>query len=205
VDAERFWDNLYDARRAGGERPNPLLVETVEALTAGAALDLGCGAGGDTIWLARQGWDVTAVDISGTAVDQVRKRAHDLGLADRVTAVRHDLSRSFPEGTFDFVSAQYLQTPFAFPRSEVLRTAAHALQPGGLLLIVDHGSAAPWSWNQDPDAHFPAPSEIAAELDLAPAIWPVRRADRPQREAVGPAGETATVTDNVLLIQRVGR
>jgi SAM-dependent methyltransferase len=205
IDAAHFWNNLYDARSTWGERPNPLLVETAEALPAGPALDLGCGAGGDTIWLARQGWDVTAVDISGTAVDQVSKRAHDLGLADRVTAVRHDLAHSFPEGTFDLVSAQYLQTPFAFPRSDVLRTAARALRPGGLLLIVDHGSTAPWSWNQDPDAHFPSPSEIAAELDLDPARWPVRRADRPRREAVGPAGERATVTDNVLLIQRVGR
>jgi SAM-dependent methyltransferase len=91
---------------------------------------------------------------------------------------------------------------FDVPRAEVLRTAAHALRPGGLLLVVDHGSIAPWSWNQDPDTHFPTPQEVAAELALDPTRWPVVRADMPRREATGPHGETATVTDNVLVLQR---
>ena len=84
----------------------------------------------------------------------------------------------------------------------MLRSAARALRPGGLLLVVDHGSTAPWSWNQDPDTHYPTPGEIAAGLDLDPGQWSVVRADMPRRQAVGPAGETATVTDNVLLIRR---
>jgi SAM-dependent methyltransferase len=168
----------------------------------GAALDLGCGAGGDTIWLAQHGWQVTAVDIASTAVERVRARARDLGVDSRVTAEPHDLARSFPGGTFDLVSAQYLHTPFPFPRSRVLRFAARALRPGGLLLVVDHGSTAPWSWNQDPDTHYPTPSEIAGGLELDPGQWSVVRADMPRRRAVGPAGETATVTDNVLLIRR---
>ena len=128
--------------------------------------------------------------------------AGDLALADRVTAEQHDLPRSFPAGAFDLVSAQYLHSFFAFPRTEVLRTAAHALRPGGLLLVVDHGSIAPWSWNQDPDTHFPTPAEIATELALDPVQWPVVRADMPRRAATGPHGETATVTDNVLVLRR---
>ena len=66
-EAEQFWERLYGNRRAWGGRPNPLLVETAEPLSPGAALDLGCGAGGDTGWLAQRGWQVTAVDISRTA------------------------------------------------------------------------------------------------------------------------------------------
>ncbi|MFF9511414.1 SAM-dependent methyltransferase [Streptomyces sp. NPDC014724] len=200
-DAELFWERHYRTRRTWGARVNPLLAETAAPLRPGAALDLGCGAGGDAIWLAQRGWHVTAVDISTTAVEQVRERAHDLGVADRVTTEQHDLARSFPAGRFDLVSAQYFHTPFALPRSRVLRTAARALHPGGLLLIVDHGSTAPWSWNQDPDIHHPAPTEIAAELDLDPAHWSVLRADMPRRRATGPAGEIATVIDNVLLVQ----
>ncbi len=201
-EAAGFWDKQYRARRAWGVRANPLLVETAERLRPGAALDLGCGAGGDTIWLARHGWQVTAVDISATAVDRVRERARDLGLGSRVTTERHDLARSFPAGEFDVVSAQYLHTPFALPRSQVLRTAARALRPGGFLLIVDHGSTAPWSWNQDPDTHYPTPTEVAAELNLDPEHWPILRADMPRRRATGPAGRTATVTDNVLVLER---
>ncbi|MBB5841415.1 class I SAM-dependent methyltransferase [Kribbella italica] len=206
--AETFWNTQYDDHPTWGDRVNPLLMETAEPLPAGAALDLGCGAGGDTIWLARRGWQVTAVDISSTAVAKVGALARELeaaGLRGSVTAVQHDLSNTFPDGTFDLVSAQYLQTRFDFPRSTVLRTAAQALRPGGLLLLVDHGSIAPWSWNQDKNAQFPTAGDLAAELDLDPEQWPVRRADSPQREAVGPGGETATVTDTVLVIQRADR
>jgi SAM-dependent methyltransferase len=122
-----------------------------------------------------------------------------------VTGEQHDLARSFPDGQFDLISAQYLHTPFALDRTRVLRTAAHALRPRGHLLIVDHGSTAPWSWNKDPDTHYPSPGEIAAELALDPDRWSVVRADMPHRRATGPGGQTATVTDNVLLIQRHDR
>lgn len=192
--AETFWDEHHRVPRGGG-RANPLLVEIAGPLPPGDALDLGCGAGGDTAWLAGRGWRVTAVDIATAAVARVRERR-----LDGVTAERHDLARSFPDGEFDLISAQYLHTPFRLDRSEVLRTAAHALRPGGLLLVVDHGSVAPWSWNQD--AHFPTPDEVAAELDLDPDRWPLLRADMPRREAVGPGGETAVVTDNVLVLRR---
>ncbi|MET0235040.1 MAG: class I SAM-dependent methyltransferase [Kibdelosporangium sp.] len=201
-DAELFWDKHYGARRTWGERVNPLLAEIAGPLRPGTALDLGCGAGGDAIWLARHGWQVTAVDISGTAVDKVRDRARELGVGDRLTTERHDLARTFPAGEFDLISAQYFHTPFALVRSQVLRTAANALRPGGLLVVVDHGSTAPWSWNQDPDTHHPTPDELAAELDLDAGQWPILRGDRVQREATGPQGETAVVTDHVLLFAR---
>ncbi|GAA3794332.1 class I SAM-dependent methyltransferase [Amycolatopsis tucumanensis] len=202
---EYFWENLYRDRRQDtalwGSRVNPRLAEVAADLPAGAALDLGCGAGGDTMWLARRGWRVTAVDISPTAVAQILRLAQQAGLGDLVTAERHDLAHTFPDGSFDLVSAQYFHTPFALPRAAILRAAAQALRPGGRLLVVDHGSIAPWSWNQDQGTHIPSPAEVHAELGL-PATWIVERADRPQREATGPDGQTATVTDNVLLIRR---
>ncbi|MGW0504263.1 SAM-dependent methyltransferase [Micromonospora sp. NPDC003241] len=201
-DAVRFWERHYRSRRTWGGRANPLLAETATPLHCGDALDLGCGAGGDTLWLARHGWHVTAVDISATAVDRVRARARELGLGDRVVTERHDLTSGFPAGRFDLVSAQYLHTPFAMLRSRILRTAARALRPGGHLLIVDHGSTAPWSWNQDPDVHHATPHEVAADLELDPAHWTVLRADTPHRRATGPAGQVATVIDHVLLIRR---
>jgi len=199
---ESFWEELHRNLAASAKPPNQRLVEIAESLSPGMALDLGCAAGGDAIWLAARGWRVTAVDISATAVARVVAKADELGLSDRVTGERHDLADSFPTGTFDLVNAQYFHTPFALNRAAVLRTAALALRPGGRLLIVDHGSAAPWSWNQDPDAHFPTPDEVATGLDLDPRQWRVLRADMPQRRATGPAGQTAMVTDNLLLIQR---
>ncbi|WP_055566378.1 class I SAM-dependent methyltransferase [Streptomyces atriruber] len=199
--AEQFWERHYRTHRDWGTRVNPLLAETATPLLPGTALDLGCGAGGDAVWLAQQGWHVTAVDISVTAVERLRERARHLGVVDRVTAAQHDLAGGLPAGRFDLVSAQYFHTPFPLLRTHVLRAAARSLRPGGLLLIVDHGSTAPWSWNQDPARHFPTPEEVAADLGLDPARWPVLRAEMARRRATGPGGETATVVDNVLLIQ----
>lgn len=204
TDPATFWDELYSQRRSWGGRANPRLVETAEHLAPGRALDLGCGAGGDSLWLAERGWHVRSVDISATVVENVAALAQSAGLADHVEAERHDLTETFPAGAFDLVSAQYLQSPFPFARRDVLRRAAHALRPGGLLLVVDHGSSAPWSWDQDPDAVFTPPGEVFADLDLDPTGWVVRRADSPTREATGPGGQTAVVTDNVLLVERAG-
>ncbi|SEK68672.1 SAM-dependent methyltransferase [Nonomuraea pusilla] len=203
TDAVTFWDGVHAARPAAADpRPNARLAETITDLPPGDALDLGCGDGGDALWLARQGWHVTATDISAVAVERLAALARARGLDDRVVAVRHDLRESFPPGEFDLVSAHYLHTPFDLDRAAVLRSAAHALRPGGRLLVVDHGSSAPWSWNQGPDVRYPGPYEVAAGVGLDPTAWTVERADAPRRVATGPGGRTAEVTDHVLLIRR---
>ncbi|GHC77643.1 SAM-dependent methyltransferase [Streptomyces flavofungini] len=203
TDAVTFWEDVYGGRPAATDpKPNHRLAETVTGLPPGDVLDLGCGDGGDALWLARQGWHVTAVDISAVAVERLTALARSRSLGDRVVAERHDLQESFPQGTYDLVSAHYLQTPFALDRATALRAAAHALRPGGRLLVVDHGSTAPWSWNQDPGIRYPTPREVAAGIALDPAMWTVERADAPRRIATGPDGRTAEVTDHVLHIRR---
>ncbi|MFJ6657113.1 SAM-dependent methyltransferase [Streptomyces sp. NPDC091377] len=206
TDATAFWDGVHAARPTAADvpPPNARLTETVAGLPPGDALDLGCGGGGDALWLAAQGWRVTATDLSAVAVGRVAALAHAHGLGDRVTTARHDLHRSFPPGAFDLICAHYLHTDFALDRDTVLRTAAHALRPGGRLLVVDHGSTAPWSWNQDPDLRYPSPQEVAAGIGLDPAAWTVERADAPRRIATGPDGSTAEVTDHVVLVRRTG-
>ncbi|WP_037314431.1 class I SAM-dependent methyltransferase [Amycolatopsis orientalis] len=195
--ATEFWDELYDRRATAAPKVNPRLAEIAGPLRPGAALDLGCGGGGDALWLAGRGWRVTAVDISGSAVRSLQERG------EPITALRVDLAQDFPDGTFDLVSAQYFHTPFELDRARVLRTAAQALNPGGRLVVVDHGSTAPWSWNQDPDLRYPAPREVAEELALDPVEWPIERADALARQATGPAGRTATVVDHVLVLRRI--
>ncbi|MFE3544373.1 methyltransferase domain-containing protein [Nocardia sp. NPDC059177] len=203
TDAVTFWNGVYAARSpATDPQPNDRLTEVVSDLSPADALDLGCGDGGDTLWLADRGWHVTAVDISAVAVARLADLTSSRGLGNRVTAVRHDLSKSFPQSRFDLICAHYLHTPFDLDRADVLRVAAHALRPGGRLLVVDHGSTAPWSWNQDPDLHYPSPQDVAAGIDLDPATWLVERADAPRRIATGPQGRTAEVIDHVLLIRR---
>lgn len=200
---EDFWDGMYASTSAPiHPRPNARLAEMVSGSTAGTVLDLGCGNGGDALWLAAHGWKVTAVDISAIAVQRLNRSADEQGLNDSITTTVCDLQTSFPQGTFDLINAHYLHTPFGLHRAHLLRTAAHALAPGGRLLVVDHGSTAPWSWNQDGDQRFPSPQEIYAELELDPMVFAAQRAEALQRVATGPGGQTAQVTDHVLLVRR---
>ncbi|MFJ9033755.1 class I SAM-dependent methyltransferase [Streptomyces sp. NPDC102274] len=78
---------------------------------------LGCGDGGDALWLARQGWHVTATDISAVAVERLAALARSHGRNDRVITVRHDLHKSFPPGGFDLICAHYQpDTRYPSPR-----------------------------------------------------------------------------------------
>lgn len=203
--AAEFWEQHYRVHGpAGPQRANPLLVEVATGLAPGAALDLACGEGGDAVWLAEHGWQVTAVDLSATAVARLATTVESLGLSDQITAAQHDLSRGLPPGVFDLVNAQYFHTPLQLTRDGILGAAAHALVPGGRLLIVDHGSIAPWSWNQDPQTYFPTPYELAAGLELDQDEWHLERADTPRRRAHGPHVEPADVIDTVVLLRRRG-
>src|SRR5918994_591290 len=85
VEAERFWEDHYRRReRVWSGRPNAVLVDVAGSLQPGTALDLGCGEGGDAIWLAQQGWRVRAVDVSATALDRAAAEAATAGVVDRI-------------------------------------------------------------------------------------------------------------------------
>jgi SAM-dependent methyltransferase len=207
ADNATIWEGIHRERP---ERPwdggaNPILIDVAASLPAGTALDLGCGEGSDALWLATRGWRVTAVDISATALARVAARAEAAGVGDRVEVQRHDLGSSFPAGAFDLVSAHYVCSPVALPRERFLRPAARAVAPGGLLLVVEHASVAPWSWDQDPATRFPTPQEVLDSLALEPGAWHAERLETPWRPAVGPDGETASVADNVVAVRRIAR
>jgi len=131
------WDAKYGEKAAlWSGRPNGRLVAEVADLSPGRALDVGCGEGADAIWLARNGWTVTAIDISQVALGRAREAA-ELAGANVEWICGDALQTVLPTGSFDLVSMQYPALPKA--AGEV---AAHALldavRPGGLLLAVYH-------------------------------------------------------------------
>lgn len=198
-----FWEELYRKKdRIWSGKVNAVMAAIVGDLPAGRALDLGCGEGGDAVWLAQRGWTVTAVDVSQLALDRAAAHAQELELST-ITWERHDLTATFPAGTFDLVSAQFLQSPIEFPRAEVLRTAAASVAPGGRLLSISHAAFPSWSKHAHHDVVFPTPEEEVDALDLDPGDWAVERCEVVEREGTGPDGEVDTLFDGVFLIRRL--
>ena len=118
-----FWEDFYGGgKRRWSGRPNASLVDEVAELEPGTALDLGCGEGGDAIWLAAQGWTVTAADISQTALDIAARHAAEAGVS--VTWERHDLADSLPAGRFDLVTRASCTPTSSCPGRSILRAAA---------------------------------------------------------------------------------
>ncbi|MFE0463980.1 class I SAM-dependent methyltransferase [Kitasatospora sp. NPDC058965] len=201
-DTREFWEGHYRRReRIWSGKVNPVFAGIVEPLAPGRALDLGCGEGADAVWLARHGWQVDAVDVSATALERAAGHAGETGTADRIAFHQVDLVEEFPEGRFDLVSAQFLQSPLEFPRAGVLRRAFAALNPGGLLLVVDHAAGPPWSEHAH-EMEFPTPQSTLAELGLAEDEVLVERAETVERAATGPAGEHGHLLDGVLVLRR---
>lgn len=204
-DAAGFWQERYGERdRLWSGRPNVALVATVGGLAPGRVLELGCGEGADSIWLAEQGWRVTAVDVAETAIARGRSEAAARGIADgRITWLIADLASWSPPGSYELVSACFLHSPIEFPREGVLRRAAQAVRPGGHLLVVGHAEPPPWADEHAHDPHhFLGPDEELAALALDPAEWAVVVSDLRSREASGPDGQPATLRDGVLLLRR---
>lgn len=210
-----YWEDQYasSGRRWSG-RVNATVADVVAELEAGDALELGCGEGGDAVWLAEQGWQVTAVDISSTAVARGAAGAAELGIADRIRWVAHDLATWTTTETFDLVTASFFHSTVDLPRTEILRRAAERVRPGGHLLLVSHvfeseEDVPPWASRHHAEHHdgpgqaILTPAEEVAELALDPEQWHVELEEIRPREAVGPDGhQHARVKDGIVLIRR---
>jgi len=201
-ETKEHWEQHYSEReRIWSGRVNVQFADVVGNLTPGRALDLGCGEGADSVWLAQRGWTVVAVDISDTALGRARDAAVSRDVADRIEFVQRDLSEGLPEGSFDLISSQFLHSKVPLDRETILASAASALRPGGVLVIVDHGAPPPWTSKLD-HHEFPSAEEVVAGLNLSADEFEQVRVDAVERQAVGPEGEQRPWMDNVIVLRR---
>ena len=166
------WDERYSGERIWSGHPNGALLAEVAELSPGRALDVGCGEGADSVWLARQGWQVTALDISARAVERTEASATDAGVHVEGVAAGL-LDAPLAEAGYDLVSAMYpalLRTPTAQAEQRLLSLVA----PGGTLLVVHHADIDrehALAEGYDPDDYV-SPDDVRA-LAVARGDWEV--------------------------------
>ncbi len=222
-----YWDEVWDGDRGtsmGTSPPNPHLVEQVGGLVPGTALEAGCGAGAEAIWLAGRGWQVTAVDVAAAALARAAERAEESGVAGRVRWIEADLSVWEPDAPYDLVTTHYAHP--AMPQLDFYQRLAQWVAPSGTLLIVGHlhRDAA----TGQPPPHGPGhgqghgqghgeghghghqggpPAEASATAAtitalLDPAQWEVVTATESERTLTGDAGRETTLHDVVVRASR---
>ena len=199
-ESTRMWESRYSSTMWSG-RVNPTLTSTVTGLPPGRALEVGCGEGADALWLAEQGFDVTAIDASPTALAR--------GEAERVARVEKDgLPRVIrwvssdvvgddlptPPEQYDLVTAHFLHIP-AEERKLLWAKLVEAVAPGGSLVIVGHSL-------EDLDAGLRRPpaslmfdkKELMAAM---PRSWSTRKVTLVEREQKAPDGASVIARDIV--------
>lgn len=200
---EDHWDRRYGSGRTWSGDPNGVLVDEIGGLTPGRVLDVGAGEGGDAMWLAKQGWRVTASDISQRALEHVVALAEERGV--EVACLHADASEidPFEMSVFDLVTAHYVPIPRA-PDNRGVNNLLDAVAPGGTLLVVSHDPEPmrnPSSQHEerplvDPDA-FVRPEDLAAIL-AEEAEWEIEvHEKRPRR-----GDHTSPPVDDIVLRAR---
>jgi len=149
-----MWDARYSAdTRVWSGEPNGALVAEVATLQPGTVLDVGCGEGADAVWLAQQGWDVTALEVSGVALERAREAAAHAGVD--ITWIHAGLLEAqLREGGYDLVSAQY-PALWRSPDAAAQRALMSAVAPGGRLLFVHHMIFGTQPDGSEPQPHGP--------------------------------------------------
>jgi 2-polyprenyl-3-methyl-5-hydroxy-6-metoxy-1,4-benzoquinol methylase len=194
------WDERYGAEeQIWSGNPNAQLVAEVSGLTPGTALDVGCGEGGDVIWLAGRGWTVTGADFSAGGLARAARHAEQAGVTDRIDWWKVDARRFTAGGrSYDLVTTHFLHPPDG-GMVDVTRRLSEAVAPGGHLLVVGHAPSERF-------IHLGDGARRAMFLaeDLLPALpddfEPVVVEQRPR--TVTRSGQTVEIDDSTLLARR---
>ena len=126
------WDKRYrDGAYAERTHPSEFLQDWVGKIPTGRAIDLACGSGRNALYLAKQGFDVDAVDISAQALDRAQKTAQGMGVS--VNWLEHDLDEPLQlEDSYQLILIiRYVNLP-------LIQQMTANLAPGGFLVCEQH-------------------------------------------------------------------
>jgi SAM-dependent methyltransferase len=200
MDAEAWNERYRETDLVWSAGPNQFVEAELGDLPPGRAVDLAAGEGRNAIWLARRGWQVTAVDFAQAGLDKGRTIAAELP----VTWVCADATtwREDADGDgYDVCLLAYLQLPAAERRAAV-RNGYASLRVGGTFLLVAHDStnlAEGTGGPQDPAMLMTAEDVLT---DLGGETFEVQRAERVGRQVPQPDGSVALAYDALVRLVR---
>lgn len=153
-DERERWNHKYrDAPTTGRSSPDPFLVhafsEYMQPLypEGGRALDLAGGAGRHAVWLAKQGWEVTLIDISEAGVEQARQIAGPLAShIDFVVGDVNEFKASQTHATLSHLADSNVTHGFEavmvffYLERKIFPELLQAIRPGGLLIYKTYMS-----------------------------------------------------------------
>lgn len=129
-------DENYFSEKYGLTRTHSEVLEAVKVITPGKTLDLGCGNGRNALYLAANGFDVTAWDKNPASINNLESIRREEGLENLQSAIK-DLNALSFEGEYDFILStvvmMFLQ-PETIPG--LIANMQRCTQPGGYNLIV---------------------------------------------------------------------
>jgi thioredoxin reductase/SAM-dependent methyltransferase len=134
---ETDWDHRYSGDSMWSGNPNGTLVREMTDVAPGRALDVGAGEGGDAVWLAEQGWTVTASDVSQRGLEQIAGVAADRNLPIDCLHADANARTPYDVAGYDLVTAHYASIPRTRDGRGIENMLA-AVAPGGTLLVVGH-------------------------------------------------------------------
>lgn len=193
-----YWESHWQggSARASDQQiaPNPYLERELAGLTPGTVLDAGCGEGAEAVWLAAQGWHVTAADISAEALHRATRSGPT---AEQVEWIEADLSVWSPNQQFDLVTTFYAHP--AMPQLAFYERIADWVVPGGTLLIVGHQHAHGHGHNPAAEASVTAASVREA---LDPTQWHIDTAEERDRTLGDRSGQPVSLSDVIVRATR---
>ncbi len=197
--SSQWWEQHYQGQEPGRSEPSPHLVAELTSLRAGTALDAGCGTGADALWLARQGWQVTAIDISPTVVSQAEKFTADQApdVAARLSWLVADLTVWEPPQQYDLVICQYVHPDMGF--AEFVARLAGSVAPHGTLFVAGHDPADSHSAANAPEQVSIGPDAVIKALGTD--LWDVDVAETRTRRVARGSTEV-TMHDLVVMAHR---
>lgn len=162
------FDEEYQQNTKQWTLPDEQLTEWLKAVTAGRALDLGAGEGGNSFWLAERGWDVTSIDSSESAVQFIEGYSQEKGYS--VKAEVADARTYTSESAFDLILLSFVHFSKE-DREALFGRLDKQLVEGGLFiylgLIKTEDELPPGGLLEE----FPASDEVAREVETVPSLF----------------------------------